>query len=97
MQKSDIITFKVDEALSEALRDVPNRSEFIRAAVATALASTCPLCRGQGFLTPSQKEHWDSFAADHTVTKCDDCHELHLTCGHDNPGRPRRKKTARAK
>ena len=93
MQKSDIITFKVDESLLEALRDVPNRSEFIRAAVTTALASTCPLCRGQGFLTPSQKRHWDSFAADHAVAKCDDCHELHLTCDHDAPRRTRKRKS----
>jgi hypothetical protein len=97
MHKPDIITFKVDENLSEALRDVPNRSEFIRAAVATALASTCPLCRGQGFLTPSQKDHWDLFAADHAVTKCDDCHELHLTCVRPRKGKAAGKKGKSAK
>lgn len=88
MSKSEIITFKVDEKLIHALRDIPNRSEFIRAAVTTALASTCPLCRGQGFLNPDQKRHWDRFRADHGVKKCQDCHVLHLTCSHgDIPGR----------
>jgi hypothetical protein len=84
MQKSEIVCFKVDETLLEALKNVPNRSEFIRAAVMSALASTCPLCRGAGFLTPGQKRHWDSFARDHTVEKCIDCHEIHLRCAHDS-------------
>lgn len=80
--KTEIITFKVDEALSEALKDIPNRSEFIRAAVTSALAATCPLCQGSGFLTPSQKSHWDTFARDHRVQECDDCHEKFLICTH---------------
>jgi len=81
-QKSEVITFKVDEALSEELKNIPNRSAFIRAAVTTALASTCPLCQGSGFLTPSQKEHWESFSRDHQVKKCRQCHEMYLICSH---------------
>jgi hypothetical protein len=82
-QKSEIITFKVDEGLSEELKDIPNRSAFIRAAVTSALAATCPLCQGAGFLTPSQKDHWESFARDHAVEECLECHEKYLTCSHD--------------
>jgi hypothetical protein len=78
--KSEIITFKVDNALSEALHEIPNRSEFIRAAVAAALGAVCPLCQGTGILTPHQKEHWESFSRDHTIQKCRDCEELYLDC-----------------
>ena len=61
-KKLDIITFKVDEDLGETIRDIPNRSEFIRQAIVAALGSVCPLCNGSGMLTPKQKEHWDDFA-----------------------------------
>lgn len=78
--KSEIITFKADEELAEALKDVPNRSEFIRFAVAEALGSGCPLCQGSGILSSSQRTHWNQFIADHKLSRCDDCRELHLTC-----------------
>ncbi|MFH1700334.1 MAG: ribbon-helix-helix domain-containing protein [Candidatus Zixiibacteriota bacterium] len=80
--KDEVITFKVDETLAEALKSVPNRSEFIRAAVTSALASTCPLCQGAGFLTMSQKDHWDRFSHSHSVKECDDCHEKYIACKH---------------
>jgi len=78
--KSEVITFKADEALSEELKHIPNRSAFIRAAVTSALAATCPLCQGAGFLTPKQKDHWESFAKDHMVEECGECHEMYLIC-----------------
>ncbi len=78
--KTEIITFKADEALLEAMKGVPNRSEFIRAALLNALDSSCPLCKGTGILTPAQKEHWDSFNKDHQIEECNDCHEMHLVC-----------------
>lgn len=78
--KSEIITFKADESLLEAMEQVPNRSEFIRSAVLAALGSVCPLCSGTGVLTPSQKEHWESFATDHRLEECSECHELHVVC-----------------
>ncbi len=78
--KTEIITFKVDDSLLGAMEGIPNRSEFIRAAVLQALDSACPLCRGTGIMTPDQKSHWDSFASDHQIKECDDCHAIHLTC-----------------
>ncbi len=78
--KSEVITFKVDEVLSQALKDIPNRSLFIRTAVLEALGSTCPLCQGAGFLTPDQKRHWDRFALGHNIRRCRDCDEIYLTC-----------------
>jgi hypothetical protein len=95
--KAEVVTFKVGESLLEAMRGVPNRSEFIRAAVLAALDSTCPVCKGMGVLTPSQKEHWSAFAADHSVEECDECHEFRLVCvraarGDQPHGRKRRSK-----
>jgi hypothetical protein len=79
-RKQDVITFKVDEPLREAMIGIPNRSEFIRAAILSALDSVCPLCKGSGILTPDQRRHWLEFAARHSVTECEDCHAVHLVC-----------------
>jgi hypothetical protein len=79
-QKQEIITFKVPESLRDAMRGIPNRSEFIRHAVLTALESVCPLCRGTGVLLPHQKIHWDQFAVHHRLVECDSCHAMHLVC-----------------
>ena len=82
-KKQGIITFKVDEELLESIKDIPNRSQFIRTAIIEALGSTCPLCNGTGMLTPNQKRHWDDFSADHCIDHCLDCHENILTCLHE--------------
>ena len=78
--KAEIITFKVDATLAEAMRGIDNRSEFIREAVLMALDHTCPLCRGAGVITPKQKEHWLEFLRDHRIEECKDCHEYRLRC-----------------
>lgn len=84
--KQEIVTFKVDNSLLEVLKELPNRSEFIRRAILSALDNVCPLCQGSGVLSPNQKKHWDKFSADHELAECDDCHEIHLVCSH--PGNP---------
>ena len=90
-KKQEIITFKVDESLAEAMAGIPNRSEFIRTAILAAMDSVCPLCMGTGILTPDQRRHWESFAASHSVEKCADCEAVHLVCGEgDKCGRARR-------
>ena len=78
--KREIVTFKVDESLMRAMKGVPNRSEFIRNAVLSALDGACPVCKGTGTLTPNQKKHWDSFAAHHSMEECDECHEVRIVC-----------------
>lgn len=81
----EIVTFKADRALLDALQGLANRSEFIRSALLAALENVCPMCKGRGILTPNQKRHWAAFTADHNLAECDDCHEFHLVCA----GRPR--------
>lgn len=78
--KAEVVTFKADTALLEAMRGVPNRSAFIRAAVLSALDGACPLCGGTGILTPNQRRHWNEFYRDHRLEECDDCNEYHLVC-----------------
>ncbi len=79
-KKHEIITFKVDEPLREAMLGIPNRSEFIRAAILSALDSLCPLCKGSGILTPDQRKHWVKFTEHHALAECEDCHAVHLVC-----------------
>jgi hypothetical protein len=83
-QKESVITFKADASLLEALKNIPNRSEFIRSAILGALESYCPLCQGTGVLSPNQKTHWNAFAAHHPLRECEDCHEVHLICSQDD-------------
>jgi hypothetical protein len=79
-KKQEIITFKVDEDLLNVIKCIPNRSEFIRGAIIAALGVLCPLCNGSGMLTKNQKRHWDDFAVDHIVKKCDICHDSFIVC-----------------
>jgi hypothetical protein len=79
-KKQEIVTFKVDEPLLEAMSGIPNRSEFIRAAILSALDSVCPLCKGIGILTPDQRRHWLEFTEHHALEECVDCHAVHLVC-----------------
>jgi hypothetical protein len=79
--KGEVISFKVGPALARTIRHLPNRSEFIRAAVLSALEHACPLCQGTGIMTPEQKRHWDAFARDHTVKHCQQCDALYISCG----------------
>jgi hypothetical protein len=96
-RKQDVITFKAEKSLVQALEGVPNRSEFIRSAVLAALESACPLCNGTGILTTNQKKHWEEFSHAHALKKCGDCHELHLVCQSLPEGKTHQKKTRRAK
>jgi len=80
-----VITFKADATLMAAMKRIPNRSEFIRAAILAALDSHCPLCGGTGVLTPRQKTHWEIFAKHHLLRECQDCHEVHLVCEQSVP------------
>ena len=81
--KGEVITFKVDEAMSEALSAISNRSNFIRNAVLTALGNVCPLCNGAGTMSVSQRDHWNEFARHHHLQTCTSCNDAHLVCDHE--------------
>jgi hypothetical protein len=79
-KKQETVTFKVDRDLMEIIKEIPNRSEFIRRAVLSATGTICPLCNGSGMLTPNQKKHWDDFSVNHVMTRCQECDERVLIC-----------------
>ena len=76
----EVITFKADRELLQAMKGINNRSAFIRQAILAALESTCPMCNGTGVLTPSQQNHWQQFSAHHHVETCESCSETHIVC-----------------
>jgi hypothetical protein len=45
------VSFKVETDLAEFLDRLPNKSEFIRKAIAAQLSVTCPMCSGRGQVT----------------------------------------------
>lgn len=83
MKKQEIITFKADENLSEALKDIPNRSEFIRSSILAALDNSCPLCKGAGTISVAQKKHWVDFKNNHSIVKCEKCNDTYIKCNHE--------------
>lgn len=82
-RKAEIISFKVDGALAEALATIDNRSDFIRKALLQALGNACPVCQGTGTLTVHQMEHWAAFSQHHHMETCDSCNESHIVCDHE--------------
>lgn len=79
----EVITFKADTRLLDAMKGISNRSAFIRQAILSALDNTCPVCSGTGVLTPSQRTHWAEFTEHHHMEECKNCSEMHLVCDAD--------------
>jgi hypothetical protein len=42
------VTFRIDDNLAIALRDLPNQTRFVEDALREALGRTCPVCAGSG-------------------------------------------------
>ena len=80
MKKERTFTFKTDENLADSLDKIPNKSEFIRKAVQTALEQKCPLCGGNGTLTKQQQNHLEEFLSFHSLEKCGECDAVHFVC-----------------
>ena len=76
----EVITFKADKKLLDAMKGIANRSAFIRQAILAALDSTCPVCSGTGVLNPSRLSHWQDFSQHHHIETCNTCSEVHLVC-----------------
>ena len=84
-KKEDVITFKADEQLRDAMKGIANRSDFIRNAILAALDNTCPLCGGSGKLSPYQMQHWRKFSEHHPLRECRNCNAMVLECDHELP------------
>jgi hypothetical protein len=71
--KDVVVSFRVDQHLSDVLNKVPDKSAFIRDLILRSFYETCPVCRGRGVL-PEELSHWaaDRLKADHTI-ECSCC------------------------
>jgi hypothetical protein len=50
------VTIKVDAELAERLKRLPNKSDFIRRAIAAQVGVPCPLCQGHGAVSREVNE-----------------------------------------
>src|SRR5215470_13028741 len=54
VERTHRVTFRIEPALVDRLRALPNQTAFVEAALRDALARTCPLCGGKGRLADSR-------------------------------------------
>src|SRR5262249_18140555 len=50
VERTHRVTFRLEPALVDRLRGLPNQTAFVETAIRDALARTCPLCGGRGRL-----------------------------------------------
>jgi hypothetical protein len=71
--KTTVVAFKAEEELAEFLNKLPNKSEFIRKAIAAQLAIECPLCRGAGNVPRAVHDHYAPLIKANSQRDCDGC------------------------
>src|SRR5262245_55172236 len=75
--KTAVVAFKVEKELAEFLNDLPNKSAFIRKAIAARLSMACPLCNGSGVVAKGVHDHYAPLLKQLSSRSCDGCgHEL---------------------
>ena len=77
--KTAVVAFKVEAELAEFLNKLPNKSAFIRKAIAAHMGMECPLCNGKGVVPRGVHDHYAGLLARFNSRDCDGCgHELAL-------------------
>ena len=71
--KTAVVAFKVEQELAELLNRLPNKSAFIRKAIAAQLGMTCPLCNGKGVVSRGVHAHFEGVIRQHRSHQCDGC------------------------
>ena len=71
--KTAVVAFKVENELAELLNKLPNKSAFIRKAIAAQLGVACPLCHGKGVVPRGLHDHFAPVVARHNARGCDSC------------------------
>src|SRR6202162_2995636 len=80
--KTEVVAFKIEEELAEFLNKLPNKSAFIRKAIAAQLGAACPLCQGKGVVPRGVHDHYAPLLTRFQHKNCDGCrHELNLPLG----------------
>jgi hypothetical protein len=74
-----VVAFKVEKELAELLNKLPNKSAFIRKAIAAQLGIACPLCQGKGVVPRGVHDHYMPLLEKFAHRNCDGCgHQLNL-------------------
>jgi hypothetical protein len=77
--KTKVVAFKVESELADLLSKIPNKSAFIRKAIAAQLGVACPLCHGKGVVPRGVHDHYTPLLNKFNHRNCDGCgHDLHL-------------------
>src|ERR1044072_48330 len=77
--KKKVVAVKVEEDLADLLNKLPNKSAFIRNAIAAQLGVACPLCHGKGVLPRGFHDHYAPLLPRFTSRNCEGCgDELHF-------------------
>lgn len=72
-RKTAVVAFKVEKELAEILNDLPNKSEFIRKAIASHLSMACPVCHGSGTLPKALHDYYTSILPQLSTRDCEGC------------------------
>ena len=68
-----VVAFKVEKELADLLNKLPNKSAFIRKAIAAQLGVACPLCQGKGVVPRGVHDHFAPLLARFRSRSCDGC------------------------
>src|ERR1022692_4166483 len=71
--KTAVVAFKVEAELADFLNKLPNKSAFIRKAIAAQMSTACPLCTGSGQVSRWVHDHYAPLLADWNLRQCDGC------------------------
>src|SRR5262249_28078140 len=71
--KTAVVAFKVEEELADFLNQLPNKSDFIRKAIAAQMSMACPLCHGTGQVTQWLHNHFTPLLTSLAARKSDGC------------------------
>src|SRR5436190_24059693 len=72
-KKEAVVAFKVEQELAELLDKLPNKSAFIRKAIAAQLGAGCPLCHGKGVVPRGVYDHFAPLLEQFSSASCDSC------------------------
>ncbi|MFO0879152.1 MAG: hypothetical protein U0840_17550 [Gemmataceae bacterium] len=77
--KTAVVAFKVEQELADLLNKLPNKSAFIRKAIAAQLGVACPLCNGKGVISRGAHDHYAPLLEKFAHRSCDSCgHDVNL-------------------
>jgi hypothetical protein len=71
--KTAVVAFKVEEELAEFLNQLPNKSDFIRKAIAAQMQIACPLCAGSGQVTRWTHDNYTKLLTQLEHQHCNGC------------------------